>query len=287
MKTTSVIIVLTLSALFPQYLMAQITMYSEPFAWFGDQANQTPPGYPNGTCAASSAINSFIYLENQYPNIYGAPNGGKLTPNYNAANNNDPTDALNFGVNGFGMDPNNSNNPYPGYYPSPLPANSGYVATKTQWFNTYAPGTTTIDSWYLGTAQDPSNQNNMNPTPQVFQAQLQAKEDVEFFIQGSAYHVLTLTDLTVNMNTNPTSYTVSWLDCNDTSMEYSSPVTFAANGQMQITGVFGYPNGSLENITAAFAESPIPEPSTFLMLVGMGAVSLLAYARRWRTKASC
>ena len=66
-------------------------------------------------------------------------------------------------------------------------------------------------------------------------------EDVEFFIQGSAYHVLTLTDLTVNTNTNPTSYTVSWLDCNDTSKEYSSPVTFAANGQMQITGVLAYP----------------------------------------------
>ncbi len=285
MKATRVILVLTLLAAFPHYLMADITTYSEPFGMFGDQANMSPPGQPNGICAAASAINSFIYLENQYPNVYGQPNGGKLTPNYNATNNNDPTDTLNFGVNGFGMDPNNNNMPYPGYYPSPLPANSGYVATKTQWFNTYAPGTTSIDSWYLGTPGDPSNQNNVNPSPQIFQSQLQAKEDVEFFIQGSAYHVLTLTDLTVNTDTAPTSYSVSWLDCNDTSMEYSSPVTFAANGQMQITGVYGYPNGSLENITAAFAESPVPEPST-LVLLSIGAVSLLAYGWRRRMKAS-
>src|SRR4051812_26113487 len=73
--------------------------YSEDFGNFGAQTNLCPLTNPKGICAAVASINSFIYLENQFPDIYG----NKLTPNVQGTkpSQTDSKDASDFGVNGW------------------------------------------------------------------------------------------------------------------------------------------------------------------------------------------
>jgi hypothetical protein len=244
-----------------QRLAAQAYNYSENFNFFGDQVNVGNPGQ----CAGAAAINSFIFLENMYPSIYRAPNGpGMLTPNYNAGNNNDPTDFGNFATNGWQV---GSNPARQGYYPRPGDANGDYVATLTDWFNDYAPGTSMLSSWYVG-----STNNNRNATAADLAKEIKDGENVLFFITnqvGSAsfYHVMTLVGVASDASGN---ITLKWQDPNNPSVT-SSSTAITSNGQLQITNVMGA--AGPENIISVFSESPVPEPAV-LALVGLGLASL-------------
>ena len=68
---------------------------SETFDNFGKQLNVCPT-IPHGVCAAAAAINSFIFLENEYPSIYG----NLLTPGIQGQkpNQTDPSDLALFGA---------------------------------------------------------------------------------------------------------------------------------------------------------------------------------------------
>ena len=81
----------------------------------------------NGECAATSMINSFMFLQQQYPSIYGTSAG---TPN-----------ALT--TMGGMVDSTSARNALHNSIASP--ALQGNVLTaKQNWINTYAPGTTSI-----------------------------------------------------------------------------------------------------------------------------------------------
>ena len=250
-----------------QRLAAQAYNYSENFNFFGDQVNQGNPGQ----CAGAAAINSFIFLENMYPTIYGAPNGpGMLTPNYNSANNNDVTDFANIATNGWQV---GSNPARQGYYPRPGDANLDYVATLTDWFNDYAPGTSRLSSWYVG-----STNNNRNATATDLANEIKDGENVLFFITnqvGSAsfYHVMTLVGVASDASGN---ITLKWQDPNDPSNLYSSAAT-VSGGQLQITNVLGA--AGPENIISVFSESPVPEPAV-LSLVALGLAGWLVRRRQ-------
>src|SRR5437879_4677220 len=123
--------------------------YNEEFDNFGKTPNACPASNPKGICAAVAAINSFIFLENQYPGIYD----NKLTPNIQGAkpNQTDPTDRDNFGVNGWQV---GTNPPRQGYYARPGTVGGDYIQTKKDWFNDYAPGTTNFDSYFIGSTDN-------------------------------------------------------------------------------------------------------------------------------------
>jgi hypothetical protein len=241
--------------------------YTENFNNFGDQQNFTCPAAPGGVCGAVAAINSFIFLENTYPNVYNMPKTpGKLTPNYNAANNNDPTDANNFAAAGWQVGANPARQ---GYYQRTGTASGDYVATLADWFGDYAPGTSVLNNWYAGSAQ-----NNRTPTVADLAGEIKDQEDVEFFVQnGNFYHVLTLTGISCNVDG---ACRMTWQDPNDpTNPNFVSNIANTA-GQLSITGVTGAPGAV--NITAAFSESPVPEPAAFLLL-GSGIAALLVRRR--------
>jgi len=250
--------------------------YSENFNLFGDQENNLACR-PNGACAAVAVINSMVFLENQYPTIYDS----KLLPNYDPLNNNDPTDAANFAVDGWKVD----NNPArQGYYTrgddnnnQSLVWDTAYLATKMDWFGDYAPGTTAFASMWNGGAG--------YPTVAFLAQQIMQQEDVEFFVKDTGdpagntlYHALTLTGI----GCTGANYT----NC---SITYQDPQNPALNQNTAIAGTgpggslsFNY-DGSAVFIDAAFAESPVPEPSS-LVLIAIGIAGLIWNQRRAKAK---
>jgi hypothetical protein len=226
--------------------------YQEDFDDFGKTPNACPVTNPKGICAAVAAINSFIFLENMYPEGYG----NNLTPNVvgPSGNETDPIDANAFGVSGWTVPPNP---PRQGYYPLPGSVGGTYIQTKMNWIGDHNPGTITIfDSWFAG-----SPDNNRVPTIADLASQLMpsSPEDVELFINGGTggNHALTLTGLSCEGD-NYTDCFISYQDPNDPTVNNTESVS-VVNGSLQIDDGFG-------NIYAAFSESPIPEPTSLILL---------------------
>lgn len=231
---------------------------SENFANFGKQPNFCIAG--GGVCFAASAINSFIFLENQYPTIYDR----KLTPNVVgvAPTQTDPTDTTNFA--------NAILASFPSGLPNSLSGWNAYLTEKMTWINSAAPGTTVFDSFYVGSAN-----NSHAPTSSDLSSEIQAQEDVEMFISGGGIaHAIVLTGISCS---SPTSCTMTYQDPNSPTVEQTAQLTAAAGG-LQFVGLPGT-DPTLANTTftinAAFSESPVPEPSSGI-LFGIGS-TLLGY----------
>lgn len=208
----------------------------ETWSYFGSQTNFTTSFAPGGVCAAVAAINSFVFLEHQYPTTYG----NSLTPNYNSATNTDYQDTLAFAYT---------------YYTMPaitlVDGMNNYVREKLNWFNAYAPNTTRIDSWYFGSAQ-----NNMAPTVSSLLKEIQDGEDVELFVRnnsGSFYHALTLTGV---FHDSVLGWGIWYKDPNDPTDEKSSILGF--DGTYLTIGGDLLPTEGV-SILAEFSESPVPE----------------------------
>lgn len=229
-----------------------------------------------GICGAISSINSFAYLSREFPSVYGnLPNG--LLPNFNTTTNTDAVDAKNFAVDGWqvGMNPART-----GYYGRTGGAELDYLQTKMDWFNDFAPGTTQFDSWWAGTD---SPDNNRKPTVEDLVGALQKKHDIEFFVlRENFYHVMTLTGIECDMAMN---CTIKWQDPNDPAQAspnetmakiFSAPIT-VNSGMIMFDGVLGA--GGPVTITAAFAEGPVPEPGTAILVI-IGMFGFVVQSRR-------
>ena len=244
--------------------------FAEDINKFGLQKNNLAC-MPGKACAAIAAINSFIFLENMYPTIYD----NKLTPNRVDDQKTDPTDASNFATNGWTV-PDGTKRM--GYYPRPDGANEDFIATKMDWFSDFAPRTT----FFL---------TMVTPGIAFLSQEIRANEDVEFFVadqlpNATLFHALTLTGVACNAAGN---CTITFLDPDNPTNADSSPRTFSPavtpNADQGGRLEFNY-NGTNVFISAAFAESPIPEPSTFLLL-GTAIVGVItARSRLKRSKGS-
>jgi PEP-CTERM motif-containing protein len=240
--------------------------YTEDFSKFGKTMNFSCGGQ-NGVCGAVASMNSFTYLEGQYPGIYD----NKLTPN-KQADGTDTVDAQKWATDGWQV---GSNPMRKGYYARTGTAEGDFIDTKRDWFNDYAPGLTVFDTWYGG-----SPDHDRKPTVDDLAGEMRDKEDVEFFIKGtsgttSIFHVMTLTGVICDMSN---MCSIKFQDPNDPLNEAVRAVTVNM-GMIMFNDISGYPG--TYTITAAFAESPknVPEPATILMLATAG-IGLVFYRRR-------
>ena len=141
----------------------------ENFGYFGKQDQNTIPcpASPNGICAAASTLNSFIFLANQYPLVYG----NMLTPSVTGAvpDQTDPTDTLNFA------------NFYYGYLVKQPNANAfdAFRYALTTWMADFAFGTSVVTSVYPGSPDD-----NGLPTTAFFTSEIINQEDVQMLSTG-------------------------------------------------------------------------------------------------------
>jgi hypothetical protein len=236
--------------------------FTEDFNNFGKQQNFCVDGI-GGVCFATSAINSFIFLENLYPAIYG----NLLTPNIQGTkpNQTDPQDTTDFATMVGAV-----TNDTAGY--------NSFVSGKMTWINQKAPGTSWITSNYPG-----SSSNNGIPTIGFLTNEIQTQEDVELFISGGGIgHAIVLTSISCS-GPKPTDCIIKYQDPNSPTVQQTSQLLDTGAIGSGMFGFQGLPGTdpkytqTLFTISAAFAESPVPEPST-LALLGM-VLSMFCFVR--------
>ncbi len=170
--------------------------------------------------------------------------------------------------------------------------------SKVEYVNEYAPNSTVfwaqMDPATCGAASnyaDSSVISNVKPTLSALYNQLQMGEDVEIAFIGSTNlgiaplndsnsfaHMVTLTGL------NSTNGNFTYLDPNNPTNVFSATMTVDTNGYLAFTwNNNNSPSTPGVEIYEAWAESPIPEPAS-LVLLAMSGVSGLLYLRRRATK---
>jgi hypothetical protein len=241
----------------------------ENFDNFGKQDQNTIPcpASPNGICAAASTLNSFIFLANQYPLVYG----NMLDPSVTGTipDQTDPTDTLNFA------------NFYYGYLvkqPNAHPFDAFRYALTT-WMTDFAFGTSVVTSIYPG-----SPDNNGLPTTAFLTSEIMDQEDVQVFVYGTVNgstvgHAINL----IGISSSNGDYVIQYQDPNSPKDIQTSELLFGPGGQLMIQGLPGTGPPYLTtifSINAAYAESPIPEPASWV-LVGSSIVLLGGLRMRW------
>jgi hypothetical protein len=187
----------------------------------------------------------------------------------------DPIDATNFGVTGWQVGANPMRR---GFYDLLRPHNAdftdSFLQTKKDWIHDFAPGTTVFDSWFPG-----SIDNDRKPTIMDLAQEIKDGEDVELFVRGEGgyYHVISLTGIFCRDDAM-TMCGLKYQDNDgDINMNLMAPIT-VAGGMVMFTGALSGADRTV-TITAAFAESPVPEPST-LLLLGSGLTVLAVWRRK-------
>jgi hypothetical protein len=238
-------------------------------------------------CVPVATANSFAYLENMYPSVYGR----NLIPDNNPANSLvdlaeiDAVAATLTGLN----------------YMNTKVANGGTfqdmaIYGKHKYIEEQVPGVTIYAAQMSGTWAWPGGRledeippiekpdwvmDNMFPQWQFLYQNLLEEEDIEICInEGEWGHCLTLTGFHWNDGDGD-----GIIDDMGAHIDYIDPWTGAAgassisqgalNGAILVNYSVTYPFAQLK---MAMKES-IPEPST-LVLIGVGAISLLVYTRR-------
>jgi hypothetical protein len=258
----------------------------EPLNDFGT-INQTNvgancPGDGNNYCAPTATMNSFIYLQNAFPQVYdndlyvasttqGYYSGGTFVSTPGTYYDTDAGLLAQMMLTGACSGTTYSN----------------FIAGKVNYINTYAPGTTYFQGMSLFANPDGVNwiTSGQAPTAQFLAAMLGQGEDTELLIFPAAGigHVLTLASIDFNTVTN--SGTIDGIDpAGGVYFDYDITVT---GGAITFTGGVAGDNDDPNNYTgytlgAAVSESPtIPEPATLSLLL-LGGAGILA--RRIRRK---
>lgn len=237
-------------------------------------------GPAGGQCASTSMINSFLFLEAEYPNVYGnnalTTEGGTTTPT-GARNDLDASIAKAV----FQGDVWNA---------------------KLNWVNKYAPGTTTFSAITSSRAASKHGLAYTNDRGAVqfgatgaamwtwLTEQINAGEDVEL---GLYNHMTTLMGYAIGSDgsmylqiIDPNSPTPGGIG-QGPGASGNGPVgewvkVTEDSGSLKLSG-FSFADYKIPYVYAMFAESAVPEPATRTML-GIGAICLgiLCWQRRKR-----
>ncbi len=234
---------------------------------FGTLATTNVPGFAGCGCGPVATVNSFVYLENTYPKVYGT----KLTGALSQQNLINTAETLGTYMNLIKTGPDKGTNI------------ANLVSGKYNYINKVAPGTTTVGgeispTFYPagGTPTGPafSNVSFVQPTPLYLYNELKAGEDVELLI--TAYNPAG----TAIFGHLVTAYAIDYApSTGDGSIQFIN----SRNGSFQ-TRSFSETDGALTLIstidttnkfvvTGIVTESPIPEPGSIMLLVGgLGAL---------------
>jgi len=272
LKICSVLALLILGSAVTPRSAAAVLSATENANLFGT-LSQANTNCPNDACGPTAAVNSFVFLQNMYANIY--PNH-VLVP---TTDGNNPTQAEQAAVANL-----LATNTYMGTCALCGTTIEDFIYGKNTYINTVAPNSTTFAAqisiaWRNPTAaghavDKPAYvQENTAATAQFLYNEILAGEDVEIFVgydTGGA-HYLTLTG-------------ISWDNVMNTgSFNFVDPIGGArsndnfttVNGMLHLTT---YGGGA--TVFHAVAESPVPEPGTVVLLT-FGCIFL---GLRWRKK---
>jgi hypothetical protein len=265
-------------------------------ALYGNLDQDDIPGIGVCACGPTAAVNSFVYLQNAYPNVYDSllvPGQGQDLDNDGDV---DSYDDMIAAAQALGA---------PGYMNTKCPGGTWddmFIYGKYQYIVDNAPGSTVfaaeLSSTWGWAGQRPPDEippidkpdwvaQNTTPTWQFIFNNLVACEDVEILInEGDWGHFLTVTSF-------------CWTDADDDGIidpEESAALDYVdpCNGGQGLSPIWqeslggpiliSYGTFSRAQITMAVKESPIPEPLTVLGVM-LGVSSLAAYIRRRRLSA--
>jgi PEP-CTERM motif len=228
--------------------------------------DQAATSCPLVGCGATSAVNSFVYLQNLYPGVYTTPlvpkAGATATQAEMAAVANDLAQRMGTRPSGTSIE-------------DFILGKMAYLEAKNKGRTKYgAQLTLEWDS----IAPKPGFVNDKTPPALSFiAAEIKAGEDVEAFLAGPAgRHFITLTGISYDDQTN--TGTLSFVDPlggKDTTVNITG---VDANKLIHIQYTF---EGVLEDfvIASVVTESPVPEPSV-VVLLGSALVGLVSVGLR-------
>jgi hypothetical protein len=263
--------VLLLFALGPE-LQADVITAGEDFSKFGN-LNQHDTNCKNVACGPTAATNSFVFLQNMYPGIYGM----SLVPHISGGTMYD--DEIDV-ANELSTIMHTCNLCNPGAGGTFI---EDFIAGKQTYMNMMAQGKTVFAAQmnFAWRPTDPDGNNvgpkpgyvmdNTVPTAQFIASEINAGEDVEVFLAGDVDHYVTLFDFTFDTNTHAGQ--IGYIDPDTGRVGFSNITGQDASGFLQVR--YGT---NAEVIAHAVAESPIPEPSAGL-LMAMGLGGLVAWTR--------
>ena len=252
---------------------AKVITYKEDPTLFGT-LDQTVTNCPKVNCGPTAAVNSFVYLQNAFPDVYKNP----LVPTKNGKN---PTSAEqkavanNLGTNymknccGATKEGTAIGDFILGkmdYIEAPL-LKGGIVGAGDPGVTTYAAQIAARWAKVIPNHPDAKKpawvQDRTIPTLGFIAAQLKAKEDVELLMDNNDGQLdyLTMTGISYDDTTNMGTF-------------YYIDPTGARRGENKILGLAGDKSietdyqlqGMNTEIVGVVSESPVPEPGTWLLL---------------------
>jgi len=285
-----VVLLPVLLLLQPPPAWAAIECFKKPFDKYGHVPNTDA-----GICAAAATINSFVYLRNTYPGIYGNTN---IVPDWNKDGEIDEKDYVESRdkiANGWTYGDKERKGIYSNPSGSdPKQPDQDWWLTKMYWFDDFAPGTTIFDGqvygrpgatkWYKGDVLE-----DKYPEWSFLWKQIYSCEDVELGIypkDGGVGHAITLTGLCwedkdgdKSWDPGETPNKILYADPNQ--RDWKAPM----EGLVAVTGgrieFKWWQDEKIWYIDHAWSESPIPEPASVIV---WSVLAILGITVTWRQR---
>lgn len=229
--------------------------------------DQADTNCPNNGCGPTAAVNSFVFLQNMYPDIYG----DSLVP-ITRGQGGIPSEENMAAVANTLLGSNYMNTDC-----SCGTTTQNFYDGKMKYVNEKAPNTTVYDFESL------TNDRAITaPTANFIAGELRDGEGVEALISGNMFgHYITLTDFT--FDTRDDTGSLSYINPDGGTWETKDIIGLASNGTL----TFNYSNDcTICEITDVFSESPImvPEPTGLSLLITPFLILLWITTNRYASR---